>query len=111
MDRFFAMDANWPSYAAALLVLTSILPAMDTASAAPVAATDLDGLALGAKIVGPVGPEVDTTFINAAGDGIGDLTSSVSCPAGVASCIPPDQPSRHGLHLSAYSDAGYRCAE
>ncbi len=92
MDRLFAVDANWPPCAAALVVLTSILLAMGTTSAAPVAATDLDGLDLGAKIIGPVGPEVESTFVNASGEGIGDLISSVSCPAGFANCVPPTNP-------------------
>ncbi|HNP26422.1 MAG TPA: hypothetical protein PKM20_06760, partial [Nitrosomonas sp.] len=53
--------------------------------AAPVTAVDLATLPLGAKIVGPVGPEVETTmtFTNPADDvtGIADLSSSVSCDA------------------------------
>ena len=56
-----------------------------TTHAVPIAATDLSTLPLGAKIVGPVGPEVETTisFINPRGDmiGIADLISSVSCDA------------------------------
>jgi len=42
--------------------------------------------------VGPVGPEVDATFVNAGGDGVGDLISSVSCPDGFAACMPPNNP-------------------
>ncbi len=53
--------------------------------AAPIIATDLSTLSLGAKIVGPVGPEVETTitFTDPGGDviGIADLISSVSCDA------------------------------
>ena len=44
--------------------------------------TDLSGLSLGAKIVGPVGPEVETTIAFDDGGtitGIADLASSVSC--------------------------------
>ncbi|MEL6816148.1 MAG: exosortase, PEP-CTERM interaction domain protein [Cyanobacteria bacterium J06598_3] len=66
--------------------------AAQQAQAAAFAPTDLDSLALGAKIVGPVGPEVETTFVNDSGDGIGDLVSSVSCPAGFSSCLPPTNP-------------------
>lgn len=62
------------------------------AQAASFASTDLDSLSLGATIVGPVGPEVETTFVNADGEGIGDLTSSVSCPAGFSACVPPENP-------------------
>ncbi|MEL6603706.1 MAG: exosortase, PEP-CTERM interaction domain protein [Cyanobacteria bacterium J06614_10] len=53
---------------------------------------DFDQLNLGAKIVGPVGPEVEATFINAEGEGIGDLVSSVACPTGFVSCVPPQNP-------------------
>ncbi|MEL6262688.1 MAG: exosortase, PEP-CTERM interaction domain protein [Cyanobacteria bacterium J06626_6] len=63
-----------------------------SAQAAALVPSDLDQLDLGAKIVGPVGPEVETTFINAAGEGIGDLVSSVSCPFGFDSCLPPENP-------------------
>lgn len=58
-------------------------------NADPVDAIDLDNLLLGAKIVGPVGPEVETTFENVNGDGVSDLVSSVSCPDGIAVCDPP----------------------
>lgn len=63
--------------------------------AVPVTATDFDGLTLGAKIVGPVGSEVEVTLINTvnSGEGVGDLSSSVSCPDGFASCTPPSNPS------------------
>lgn len=75
---------------AAIIGLVSI--AAPQAQAATFAPTDLDSLSLGAKIVGPVGPEVETTFVNASGEGIGDLSSSVSCPAGFSSCLPPANP-------------------
>lgn len=55
-------------------------------------ATNLDSLTLGARIVGPVGPEVNTSLVNATGDSLGDLESSVSCPAGFAACVPPTNP-------------------
>lgn len=71
-----------------LIIAGSGLPA----AAVTVTATDLDGLDLGATIVGPVGPTVETTLTNAAGDGIGDLISSVSCPVGFTTCTPPTNP-------------------
>lgn len=73
-------------------LVLSLCAFASSASAALVTPVDLGGLTLGAKIVGPVGPEVETTFANGAGDGIGDLISSVSCPAGFASCTPPTNP-------------------
>ena len=66
--------------------------AANSANAISIAPTDLDSLHLGEKIVGPVGPTVDTAFINGDGDGVGDLISSVSCPAGFTACVPPDNP-------------------
>ena len=50
--------------------------------AQPVAPVDLGSLSLGAKIVGPVGPEVDATITfddNGTITGIADLIGSVSC--------------------------------
>ncbi|MCW8092970.1 exosortase, PEP-CTERM interaction domain protein [Alteromonas sp. ASW11-130] len=58
--------------------------------AAPITAVNYDTLNVGAMIVGPAGPEVETSLINSEGDSIGDLVSSVSCPAGFSECIPPD---------------------
>ncbi len=50
-----------------------------------IVATDLSALSLGAKIVGPVGPDVETTltFNDTGGNlvGVADLSSSVSCDA------------------------------
>ncbi len=55
-----------------------------------IVATDLSTLSLGAKIVGPVGPDVETTLIfNDTGGnlvGIADLSSSVSCDARFVDC-------------------------
>ena len=56
--------------------------------AAPIAATDFDSLVLGATIVGPVGPEVESSLVDPGGLGLGDLSSSVSCPDGFAACAP-----------------------
>jgi hypothetical protein len=72
---------------AATLPLTSL-----SAVAATITPTDLDSLTLGERIIGPVGPTVDTTLTNSAGEGIGDLISSVSCPAGFTACTPPTNP-------------------
>lgn len=58
----------------------------------PIVSSNLDDLDLGATIVGPVGPEVETTLLNGAGQGIGDLISSVSCPTGFMTCLPPSNP-------------------
>ena len=63
------------------------------AGAVPIAATDLNTLTLGAKIDGPVGPEVNTSLVNATGQkSLGDLESSVSCPAGSMPCVPSTRP-------------------
>tara|TARA_R110002153_G_C13283207_1_gene494281 strand:- start:134 stop:826 length:693 start_codon:yes stop_codon:yes gene_type:complete len=57
-------------------------------SASPIMSSDYDVLDFGAKITGPVGPEVEVSLINSAGDSVGDLLSSVSCPEGFTACIP-----------------------
>ena len=62
------------------------------ASAALITPTDLDSLTLGAKIVGPVGAEVETSLIDLNGNGLGDFVSSVSCPVGFSQCLPPENP-------------------
>lgn len=74
--------------AAALLGLMLGFAWGGPASAAPVAAVDFDTLELGATIVGPVGPEVETTFVSGGGDGLADFSSSVSCPSGFGECAP-----------------------
>ncbi len=60
--------------------------------AASITPTNLDNLTLGARIVGPVGPEVETSLINTDSNSLGDLTSSVSCPVGFSECLPPVNP-------------------
>lgn len=75
-----------------LSTTTAIGFLLPTLSAVALEPTNLDELLLGEKIVGPVGPDVETTFVNGEGEGIGDLSSSVSCPAGFTSCIPPENP-------------------
>ena len=54
--------------------------------------TDLDSFNLGPLVVGPVGPQVETTFVNISGEGVGDLISSVACPFGFALCDPSANP-------------------
>ncbi|MDF0751534.1 PEP-CTERM sorting domain-containing protein [Marinobacter sp. 71-i] len=59
-----------------------------SASASSITGVDLGALDVGAKIVGPVGPDVEVSLINADGDSVGDLRSSVSCPSGFTKCTP-----------------------
>lgn len=54
---------------------------------------DFGGLDVGAKIIGPVGPDVELSLINADGHSVGDLRSSVSCPSGFTKCRPSGNPS------------------
>lgn len=54
---------------------------------------DFGELDVGAKIVGPVGPDVEVSLINADGHSVGDLRSSVNCPSGFTKCMPSDNPS------------------
>ncbi|MBF2017824.1 MAG: exosortase, PEP-CTERM interaction domain protein [Rivularia sp. T60_A2020_040] len=72
------------------LTLLSLFP--QKANAASIIATNFDNLSLGAAIVGPVGPFVETSLINANNQGLGDLKSGVFCPAGFTSCVPPQNP-------------------
>ncbi|MEO1394936.1 MAG: PEP-CTERM sorting domain-containing protein [Cyanobacteria bacterium J06634_5] len=86
MNRFLRPVATIGVVGAVLSLTTN------PSKAAALTPVDFDTLNLGAKIVGPVGPEVETTFITTDGVGLGDLISSVSCPAGFASCLPPTNP-------------------
>ncbi|MEE4200684.1 hypothetical protein [Erythrobacter sp.] len=52
---------------------------------------DFAELELGAKIVGPQGPEVKTSLSNEAGI-LADITSYVACPAGIDPCDPASAP-------------------
>lgn len=52
---------------------------------------DFADLELGAKIVGPQGPEVKTSLSNEAGV-LADITSYVACPAGMMDCDPKSAP-------------------
>ncbi|MGF1602288.1 MAG: exosortase, PEP-CTERM interaction domain protein [Thermosynechococcaceae cyanobacterium] len=73
-------------------ISTTLLSSLPAAAVTLIDSTNLDSLTLGEMIVGPVGPTVETTLANASGEGIGDLISSVSCPAGFAACTPPTNP-------------------
>ncbi len=86
------MNRVLTSALAPVLAMGLVSLAAHQAQAAILTPTDLDSLPLGEKIVGPVGSEVETTFVNAEGKGLGDLISSVSCPAGFESCLPPQNP-------------------
>jgi hypothetical protein len=74
--RVFIM---YPFHLGILAFLSTLILAVGHAGAVPIAATDLDTLILGAKIVGPVGPEVNTSLVDANGNSLGDLSGSVSC--------------------------------
>ena len=50
----------------------------------------IDGL--GAKIVGPQGPEVSSNFTDPSGQPGGTVVSYVACPAGMDSCDPTQTP-------------------
>ncbi|MBX7481359.1 hypothetical protein [Qipengyuania qiaonensis] len=52
---------------------------------------DLDLSTLGAKIVGPEGPEVETLLSTSTHE-IGNMVSYVACPAGVSACKPGEMP-------------------
>ncbi len=61
------------------------------AMAAKLVSQDFGDLDLGAKIVGPQGPEVKQRLENASG-GLADITSYVACPAGIDPCDPKTAP-------------------
>lgn len=69
------------------------LPTPTATVAAPrsLVAADLDMATLGARIVGPQGPEVKTV-LSAGNREIGTMVSFVACPAGTAECIPGKMP-------------------
>ena len=54
-------------------------------------AADLDLAALGAKIVGPQGSEVETQLASTTGQ-LGSMTSYVACPEGTSECNPATMP-------------------
>ena len=55
------------------------------------AAADLDLSTLGAKVVGPQGPEVETV-LSAGNREIGNMVSFVACPEGIEECKPGEMP-------------------
>lgn len=66
-------------------------PTPTVAQPRTLAAADLDMAMLGAKIVGPQGPEVETV-LSAGNREIGKMVSFVACPAGVEECKPGEMP-------------------
>ena len=54
-------------------------------------AVDFDTLKLGAKIVGPLGPEVKASFLGADAF-VGKAVSYVACPEGMSECNPKTAP-------------------
>ena len=58
---------------------------------------DLDGLALGPLVVGPVGVTVDSSFVAGGfaaegGASTGDFSGGAACPPGFAACVPSANP-------------------
>ncbi|NEP53852.1 MAG: exosortase, PEP-CTERM interaction domain protein [Moorea sp. SIO3C2] len=78
--------------AIALIAISVFELSAQEVSAASITPINLDDLTLGATITGPVGPTVDASLINGDGNSLGDLTSSVSCPVGFLTCVPPQNP-------------------
>jgi hypothetical protein len=75
-----------------VLILLTLLTG-NLVNASTISQSDLDKLKLGAKIVGPVGPEVEVSLVDSLSDSIGDLASSVSCPVGMQECNANNNPS------------------
>jgi hypothetical protein len=53
---------------------------------------DFNALTLGAFVVGPVGTEVDSSFVTGGGDSAGNFSAGAACPDGFATCVPPSVP-------------------
>ena len=71
----------------------AVLAISSTASASEtISPRDFSELTLGGAIVGPLGPEVEASFVDADGTSVGDINSRVLCPEGVVSCAPPKMP-------------------
>ena len=66
-------------------------PAPTVAQPRALAPADLDLSTLGAKIVGPQGPEVETS-LTAGGREFGTMVSFVACPQDTQECVPDDMP-------------------
>ncbi|MEO0500493.1 MAG: exosortase, PEP-CTERM interaction domain protein [Pseudomonadota bacterium] len=63
-----------------------------SAQAEAVASTDLDTLARGGTIVGPVGPTVNASILSERGEAVADIVGQVDCPAGIDPCQPAEAP-------------------
>ncbi|NNC71891.1 MAG: hypothetical protein HKN78_03340 [Sphingomonadaceae bacterium] len=50
--------------------------------------TDFASLTLGGTVQGPLGPEVEASFVTEDGVALGDIASRVQCPEGVDPCDP-----------------------
>ena len=66
-------------------------PSATVAAPRNLVAADLDLASLGAKIVGPQGPEVNTV-LSAGNREVGKMVSFVACPQGTAECVPGKMP-------------------
>lgn len=77
------------SYANSAVCVLIFLLFSQSSNATAITSVNYDTLLIGAKIVGPVGPDVEVSLINLNGDSVGDLSSSVSCPDGFTACEPP----------------------
>ncbi|NCN85876.1 MAG: hypothetical protein GW808_01195 [Sphingomonadales bacterium] len=62
-------------------------PLAETARDSAIPAMDFDKEQPGAKIEGPVGPEVNASFL-LGGKSYGDIESYVACPANISTCNP-----------------------
>ena len=66
-------------------------PTPTVAAPRALVAADLDLATLGAKIVGPQGPEVKTV-LSAGNREVGQMVSFVACPEGIEECVPGKMP-------------------
>jgi len=66
-------------------------PLVEPTSNPAIPAMDFDNEQLGAKIKGPVGPEVNASFL-LDGNSYGDIESYVACPANISDCNPKNLP-------------------
>ena len=66
-------------------------PTPTVAQPRTLAAADLDLSTLGAKIVGPQGPEVETV-LSTGNREVGKMVSFVACPQGIEECKPGEMP-------------------
>lgn len=66
-------------------------PLAETTNDRAIPAMDFDNEQLGAKIEGPVGPEVNASFL-LDGKSYGDIESYVACPTNISDCNPKTLP-------------------